>query len=198
MTRESHDSREYEFVIREGDDLGWLGYFLGRSSRIEAITILSLPENRERIDALIEGIVRNQSINKFRFASDHGYQSFERVDCILRSNEILRKLDFSCINIGRNRARNIASTLRLMQHKSMKSFLFYLNNISDEAFAVICGALRSHPQIDYLYLKGNNIGRVGCKALESMLSSWHAPNLQYLNLEDNSIDDRGLQALVRV
>ena len=75
-----YDIREYDFVIREGDDLGWLGYFLGRSSRIEAITILSLPENRERIDALIEGITRNQSINRLRFATDDGYQSFERPD----------------------------------------------------------------------------------------------------------------------
>ena len=200
MTRGYDDSREYDFIIREGDDLGWLGYFLGRSSRIEAISILSLPENRERIDALIEGIARNQSINKFRFATDDGYQSFERfksVDSILSCNEILYKLDFSAINIGCKRARNIASTLRLMQHKSMKDFFFYQNNItSDEAFSVVCEALRSHPQLEKLYLEQNNIGRDGCRALGNMLSSWHAPNLQYLNLGNNSIDDGGLQALV--
>ncbi|KAL7459865.1 hypothetical protein ACHAWC_011871 [Mediolabrus comicus] len=199
MTRDYDVSRDYDFVIREGDDLGWLGYFIRRSRRIEAISILSLPENRERIDALIEGIARNQSIHEFHFATEHSYQSFE--DCILRSDKNLNKLGFSHINIGSERARNIASTLRRMQHNqvqpnSLKTFLIHNNTICDESFAVICGELKLHPQLEKLSLYMNDIGRNGCMALGNMLSSWHAPNLQYLNLEGNSIDDRGLQALV--
>ncbi len=196
MVQEYDDHEDYDFVIREGDDLGWLGYFIRRSKRIESISILSLPENRERIDALIEGIAHNQSIHVFHFATEYGYQSFERMECILRSGKILNQLGFCNINTGRERAQNIASILGQVHPISLNTFLFHNNTICDEGFAIICGELRSHPQLEKLSLYRNDIGRNGCMALGNTLSSWHAPNLQSLDLEYNSIDDLGLQALV--
>ncbi len=197
MTLDYNDSREHDFVIREGDDLGWLGYFIRRSKRIEQLSIHGLPEERQ-LDALIEGIAHNQSIHDFHFATDDGYQSFERVDCILKSNKSISDLGFSNMNTGSERAQNIAlSALGQVQPNSMKTFMFHHNTISDKVFAdAICGALGAHPQLDNLYLFTNDIGRNGCRALGSMLSSWHAPSLKYLDLGNNSIDDRGLQSLV--
>jgi len=56
--------------------------------------------------------------------------------------------------------------------------------------------MASQSQIEKLELLDSNIGRNGCVTLGNMLSSWHAPRLQSLVLDNNSIDDRGLQALV--
>ncbi len=196
-----------EFVVREGDDLGWLGYFIGESKYLEWLVIMSLPdpENREGIDELIEGIARNRSIQNLHAASnfwDHGLESLGQ---FIGENKSISEIGFSNMDIGRKRARSIASVLvQMMQlnpmkkHKSMKSFAFFNNNIViDEGFAVICGELRSHPQLEQLYLYDNdNIGRNECATLGNMLSSWHAPNLNVLDLRDNSIGDRGLQALV--
>ncbi len=181
-----------DFVVREGDDLGWLAYFIGRSKCLDEVYLF--------IDAisevLIEGITRNTTINTLYIGADLGDQAMERLSQFIRSNKnLLPSFGFSFIES--ERAHNkIASALSQMQHNSMKTFMFRNNIISDEGFSEICVALVTQPQLEILGLKRNDIGRNGCMALGNMLSSWHAPNLQHLNLEDNSIDDRGLQGLV--
>eukprot|EP00984_Skeletonema_dohrnii_P011983 scaffold4822_cov93-Skeletonema_dohrnii-CCMP3373.AAC.1 len=68
-------------------------------------------------------------------------------------------------------------------------------NLSDEGFAGIATALRTYPQLESLYLEGNDIGLMGCIALADMLRGWGASNLKTLDLDRNGIDDQGLQAL---
>ena len=51
-----------EFAIREGDDLGWLGYFNGKSQCVQRLYICYLPDGEQQIHAIVEGIAHSQSI----------------------------------------------------------------------------------------------------------------------------------------
>ncbi len=173
--------------------MGWLGYFLGRSQYLYTLGINSLPERREGIDALIEGITRNKSIRRILIATT----AFgDPRDQFIGNNKNLSELTFCHSAIGRQQAQNIASALRQMQHNSMRYFHICTSIISEEGLEDISREMASQPQIEYLELLDSNIGRNGCETLGNTLRSWHAPRLQSLVLENNSIDDRGLQALV--
>ena len=50
----------WDFAVTEGDDLGWLGYFIGRSESLRTLTIHNWSEYL--IHALSDGIARNRSI----------------------------------------------------------------------------------------------------------------------------------------
>eukprot|EP00984_Skeletonema_dohrnii_P010606 scaffold4134_cov125-Skeletonema_dohrnii-CCMP3373.AAC.1 len=52
---ENDDGEAIVFMISEGDDLGWLGYFIGRNQSLDALAIHFLPQERERVDAFIKG-----------------------------------------------------------------------------------------------------------------------------------------------
>ena len=61
------------FAISEGDELGWLGYFIGRSESLQQLTVVGSPEDVEKeqrtihaIHALSDGIARNRSIQNVR------------------------------------------------------------------------------------------------------------------------------------
>jgi hypothetical protein len=183
------------FFIRDGDDLGWLGYFIGRSEYLETLGIENLPEDTERIDALIEGIVRNKSIQNL-FIGPTPLQDFiDPVAQFIRNIENLATVAFCVNNIGRQQAQKIAPALRQM-HKPIKEIYFLRSNISEGALEDMCGELSSLPQIEILDFCGSNIGRNDCLTLGNMLSSWYIPMLKSLVLDNNSVDDRGLQALV--
>eukprot|EP00984_Skeletonema_dohrnii_P029184 scaffold19582_cov76-Skeletonema_dohrnii-CCMP3373.AAC.1 len=59
------------FVIGEGDDLGWLGYFIGKSKCVNELTIYSSGEG-QNTEAFIDGINRNQSIISLTICTDLG------------------------------------------------------------------------------------------------------------------------------
>jgi hypothetical protein len=199
LSREVDEDPFYnDFVIREGDDLGWLGYFIGtRSTCLDNLRIFALPEERERIDALMEGIARIKTIKRIHIETDLGVQGFESLG-LLMANKSLNRLELSNMNIGSECAQSIASALSQMQHHgNVYEFYFRHNGISIEDFAVIFGQLASHRELVTLCLEGSTIGRNGGVVVGNMLSSWDVPHLQSLFLVDSSIDDRGLQALVK-
>jgi len=186
-----------EFIVREGDDLGWLGYFIGASKCLEALSIRDLPVERERIDALMGGIARNKSIQEVGFLTDIG-ESGLLLDDFFRSNKNLSMIGFANSNFGHQHAHdNITFKLGQIQRNSMKIFSFCDNIISDEGFSEICGALETQQShLENLSLRDINIGRNRCVMVGNMLSSWHAPKLEELHLDNNAIDDTGLQSLV--
>ena len=86
------------FVVCEGDDFGWLGYFIGKSKCLEDLRIYSLGEGEggENIEALIEGINRNRSINRLHIGTDLGGVSFRNLTPFFRNNnDRLAQLDLS-------------------------------------------------------------------------------------------------------
>eukprot|EP00984_Skeletonema_dohrnii_P023970 scaffold13082_cov78-Skeletonema_dohrnii-CCMP3373.AAC.1 len=164
---------EGDFVVCEGDDLGWLGYFVGRSKELEYLNISDLPNNL-KIDSFLRGLRYNRSIQNLSISIDLG-DHFHSLTPLLRNNNSISDLTFSGFNIGLQCARNIGSLLG--QQCSLKCLYFEENNLGDEELVEIAVALRKQPQIEELNLCHNNIGRNGCVALGNVLEDMRNPNL---------------------
>jgi len=184
----------YEFIIGEGDDLGWLGYFIGCSERLKTLGIKYLPQEREQTEALMEGINRNQSIRKL-ITRDFGGASFRNLSPFLRSNNNFADLQLVS-GVGLECAQSIALALGASPCESLKNLVFEGCDLDDEGFAEIAAALSIQPQLEVLRFENNNIGSMGCIALGATIRGWGASSLKSLDLDNNAIDDRGLQALV--
>eukprot|EP00984_Skeletonema_dohrnii_P009307 scaffold3549_cov110-Skeletonema_dohrnii-CCMP3373.AAC.9 len=181
-----------DFVVREGDDLGWLGYFIGWSKQLKSLYIDNFPDNLN-IDAFLRGLGRNRSIENLGIYTDLG-ESYQRLVPFLKNNKSLSDLTFTIYDIGLQCARNIA--VLLGQQSSLKCLNFEEINLGDEVFVEIATALSAQPQIEELNLNTSNIGRNGCVALGNALDGMRNPNLATLYLDHNDIDDEGLHALV--
>eukprot|EP00984_Skeletonema_dohrnii_P004383 scaffold1562_cov93-Skeletonema_dohrnii-CCMP3373.AAC.11 len=184
-----------EFIVGAGDDLGWLGYFIGRSEVIEVLEVQYLPEEREQVDAFMWGIIQNQSIKRLSIKTDIGDQGFENLGRFLRNNNALASLRFVNFHVGRECAHDVAMALEQCRHDSLRSFDLESSN-DEDTFSEIAEALRFQSQLDRLHFDCNNIGRDGCVALANTLRRWQSSNLQCLTLSNNNIDDLGLEALV--
>ena len=57
----AEDDEDCFFSVREGDDLGWLGYYVGENETLKSLTIYYLPA-QERIKSFFIGLQRNKSI----------------------------------------------------------------------------------------------------------------------------------------
>ncbi len=186
-----------EFAVREGDDMGWLGYFIGRSEVIEDLQILHLPEGGNQINRFLEGMSRNLSLKTLRVANDIGFDGWSRLGNFLENNRNIACFEVEDVVIGQESAQTLALTLGRMQRSSLKHLSVNDTGLSDEGLTELATGLRLHSQLEHLYLYNNNIGRDGCIALGNTLSRWPASNkLETLYLFGNVIDDGGLQALV--
>ena len=186
---------ENDFLVREGDHLGWLGYFVGRNDKLKTLYIDSFPENFN-LNAFLEGLGHNQSIQDLNIGIDLG-ESFQKLVPFLRNNDRLRDIYFGGFDVGLHCARNIA--LLLDQQSSFKRLDFEDIGFDDEEFSQIIIALRSQPQLEVLGLSGHNVGRGGFVALGGTLESCSSLKKLYLtnyDHDDDNIGDEGLNALV--
>eukprot|EP00984_Skeletonema_dohrnii_P001466 scaffold468_cov84-Skeletonema_dohrnii-CCMP3373.AAC.1 len=191
---ENDDGDEMVFMISEGDDLGWLGYFIGRNQSLDVLAIHFLPQERERVDAFIKGVNCNRSLREFSLvypmdAGLHNLCSF------FRDNNNLRSIHLCRTQIGRECAHELALALSQRQAQSLMQLNFIKNNLDDEGFAEIVQALWTQPQLEQLLCSSNNIGRISCEALGALMRE-RMTNLTRLHLRGNAIDDACLQALV--
>ena len=90
-----HEDDE-DFVVREGDHLGWLGYFVGKSEQLEGLYIDNCPENIN-LNAFFVGVGWNRSIETLRVCIDLG-DSFQSLIPFLKNNDSLRDLTFTSFN----------------------------------------------------------------------------------------------------
>eukprot|EP00984_Skeletonema_dohrnii_P009315 scaffold3549_cov110-Skeletonema_dohrnii-CCMP3373.AAC.17 len=61
VTDDFYFNRRSDYRPDEGDDLGWLGYFIGRSKHVQELYIEYFPDNLN-IDAFFGGLGHNRSI----------------------------------------------------------------------------------------------------------------------------------------
>jgi hypothetical protein len=186
-----------ELVVAEGDHLGWLGYFIGRSEVVQDLYIYYLPAGEDEINSFFEGMSQNRSIKTFELYSQIGVDSWISLGSFLENNRNLANFEVQGFTVGYEAAQNFALALGRMNHNSLEYLSFDNTEISDEGLAEIATALRSQSQLERLDLNNNNIGNSGCIALGNTLSKWpHSNKLETLNVTANAIDDEGLQALV--
>eukprot|EP00985_Skeletonema_marinoi_P003513 scaffold1505_cov146-Skeletonema_marinoi.AAC.27 len=212
------------FNIGEGDDLGWLGYFIGRSSCLTRLFINYLPDGEEG-RAFVEGIARSQSIQYIGIdnLSNDGFTS------IIRALHSLSQLEELYIGGGNNVGPDGWSELRILLESGvckLKQLLLKGNNyIGNEGMDVLSNGLRGiGSSLKVLHLSDSSIGNEGllalvdgltnCTSLETLqlsrndfssaaaglgsLSDWlqNSPMiLKYLFLDNCRISDEGLHAL---
>ena len=181
-----------DFVVREGDNLGWLVYFVGRSEKLKKIDIIDVPDNIN-LDAFLEGLGRNRSIGKLEIWCDLG-GSFQRLMPFLRNNNSLHELKFNGFGVGLQCARNIALLLR--QQSSLKRLTFDGQDFDDDGFVEIAAALTSQPQIEELCVHSGSFSADsnGYKALVNASKSCPSLRKFELRLYGKVIEGEGLAA----
>ena len=185
-----------DFLIDDGDDLGWLGYFIG-CSEVEDLRIWSLFGERDEINSFFEGMSQNQSMKELEIKCEIGHDSWISLGSFFENNRNLSRFEVDGFTIGHEGGQNIALAFGRLQQQSLKQLSINSTEISDQGFYEIATTLRLQSQLKHLELCNNNIGRDGCIALANTLSCWpHSNNLECLCLASNAIDDGGLQALV--
>ena len=187
-----------DFIVREGDHLGWVGYFVGRSEKLDSLFIDNFQGNFD-LNAFFEGLGHNRSIQNLHISKDLG-DSFKSLIPFLRNNDSLHDIYFDFFDIGLECAHNIA--MLLSQQSSITRLHFEEIGFDDGGFSqIITTALSSQPQMGELHLNGNSVGRNGYVALGKALQGCFSLRKLELRAYDNDnedegfIDDKGLHAL---
>ncbi|KAK1733716.1 leucine-rich repeat protein, partial [Skeletonema marinoi] len=189
-----------QFSIGKGDNLGWLGYFIGRSVKIQSLDIWHLnpggwePQWEQQIDDFMFGLTRNQSIRCIRAFHVRGYESTALLRA-LGNLSLLEKLDYGHSYITLDGYSALGTLLESGVCKLKKIHLMS-SNIDDDGVAAFANGLRSiGPFLRELLLPDNSIGNEGLSALVAALES--CTSLERLNLSDNdfSLATAGLGSL---
>ena len=189
-----------DFEVKQGDNVGWLGYFIGKSKRLESLWISHLPGDK----SLGQGLAQNKSIQKLHIYADLGKAGFQSLAPFFRNTNTLREIDFSGADISRlESAKNIALLLNQCQIRSLKKLELEDNNLSGEGFEEIARSLRAQPQLEELNLYGISsededapFDQRGYAALGATMKNWTSPSLKKLTVYLSDLHDDGLLALV--
>jgi len=193
ITQYDYDYDEF-FCAGEDDDWGWLGYFVGRNKQIRGLHLYCLPEEEDEVDAFMEGLCRNHSIE--RIGARHCEIDFSSLSPFIINSRNLRSLELWNVDISLGNASNLAMALSQRQHKSLTKFCFSRNNLSNDALEEISAALTGYPYLEeFCVLENNLIGRDGCESLGTIFRS-SALYLKEVLLCGNDFDDEDLQTLV--
>eukprot|EP00984_Skeletonema_dohrnii_P013003 scaffold5350_cov98-Skeletonema_dohrnii-CCMP3373.AAC.1 len=184
------DCGEY-FCSEEGDDWGWLGYFVGKNEQIRGVNLYNLPEEDDEVDAFMEGLCRNQSIERLDIRRCE--IDFSSLSPFIVNNGNLKDLRLFDVDIFC--AHSLAMALSQREHKSLTKFCLSGNNLSNEALEEISAALTGYSYLEEFGVSENNlIGRDGCESLGTIFRS-SALYLKEVVLCGNDFDDENLQTL---
>ena len=189
----------HDFFVQEGDDVGWLGYFIGKSTRLESLFVHHLPGDR----SFRQGLAQNQSIQELYIWRDPGVTGCETLVHFFQNTHTLEELYLSLSINSLECAQNIALLLSRCQIRSLKKLELEENGLSDEGFEEIARALRAQPQLEELNLsvlssedEDAPFGRRGYAALGATMKNWTSPSMRALVFNQSDLDDDGLLALV--
>eukprot|EP00984_Skeletonema_dohrnii_P029682 scaffold20524_cov85-Skeletonema_dohrnii-CCMP3373.AAC.2 len=205
------------FIIGKGDDLGWLGYFIGKSEYLQILDIYYLPDGEEG-HAFVEGIARSKSIphidinnlNNDGFTSTSimgalGFLSHLEGLTIRNSNnidtdgwsELGMLLDSGVCKLQLLSLKNNMSNGGI--GASLKRLNLPNNSIGNEGLLAVVEALQSCTGLERLDLSDNDFSSaaVGLGSLSDWLQN-SPVKLKYLLLDNCRISDEGLHALAEV
>eukprot|EP00984_Skeletonema_dohrnii_P033733 scaffold31257_cov83-Skeletonema_dohrnii-CCMP3373.AAC.3 len=117
---EDDDEEEEEqkgFVVREGDDCGWLGYFIGRNKHVEHLSIQRMSE--EQIRVLMKGVKDNRSIQFVRISNKvRGDVIIDSLAPFIRHNVNLKELCVWSVDLGLDGAHSLAGGTQETRRKN--------------------------------------------------------------------------------
>ena len=170
------------FYVREGGDLGWLGYFIGKNETLETLNICHLPTYREQLENFFIGMQRNKSIKGITFFGD-GLRGTSLCAINLPHITSISMED----NIDFEEAHNFAVGL----HRC-KSLVNYFGPITAE----IVASLIALPMLESVSLWRNRtlaISRDECMALSRLLLN--ATKMKLLDISHVGLGNDGLKIL---
>eukprot|EP00984_Skeletonema_dohrnii_P016359 scaffold7259_cov77-Skeletonema_dohrnii-CCMP3373.AAC.1 len=160
-----------KFHIGEGNDLGWLGYFIGKSVKLYSLDIWDFPVYEgveQQIHAFMDGIARNQSIRKIITSSLGDYDGSTAIVRALGSWTQLEELVYACNN-GPTGCSALGTLLELGVLK-LRQLRIASNDIGDDGVASLANGLRSiGSSLKEICLSENSIGNEGLLTLMSGL-----------------------------
>ena len=173
------------------EELGWLGYFIGKSTNLKEVNFyVNINDTR-----LFKGLGNNKSIRKICFVSFlFNERIFEWLDPFLKNNHNLAAIDINECVFDDGGAHQLSQVLGGCNSKSLKRISLSGNNIGGEQLVDIILSLNMHPQLEHLGLARLGIERNRCTALATVLRNT-TKQLQTLYLHGNNIDDEGVEAL---
>eukprot|EP00986_Skeletonema_menzelii_P001222 scaffold329_cov118-Skeletonema_menzelii.AAC.1 len=203
-----------DFAIREGDDLGWLAYFIGRSKSLRKLRIrgfsefddeegwICTPEDEREeqrmVHALSGAIARNRSIQGISVdnLSNDGFAALAGALVNLNLTQLER---FYCYSSRNSDPLIDCATLGNLLESgvwNLKELSLSHSNISDTGVAALANGLRSiGSSLEELDLIYNSIGSEGLSTLAAALAN--CTNIKRLDLNGNdfSMAAAGLRSL---
>jgi len=184
-------------------DMGWLGYFIGRNTCLQKLYIRDFePTSGESVTEVLEsflrGVSNNKSIHKLDFDGiTFGGRVFTMLEPFFRDNHNLITFNVDACMLGGEGTRLLALAIGSSRSQSLQNVSLMNNDISDEGLVYIITALSMHPHLQEIDLSGNQLNKIGCMALSTLLRN-SATEIKLLDLSNNEIDDEGIHALVPV
>ena len=165
-----YEDNEFDFVIREGDDLDWLGYYIGKNEILESLGVFDL---RDQAEKFFIGLQRNKSIKGIELdgcASD-SFSSINLPHVTTMTVDLNYDAEYDC-----ERTHHIAVGLQ-----RCKSLVEYDGPMASE----IVTSLTTLPMLENVILWGTSnedvaIGREECVALKGLFAI--ATNLKHLHI----------------
>mmetsp|Transcript_535 Transcript_535/g.868 ORF Transcript_535/g.868 Transcript_535/m.868 type:complete len:519 (+) Transcript_535:129-1685(+) len=182
------------FVVKDGsDDIGWLGYFIGRSEVLQTLFIQYLPD--ESVKEFIGWVNLNRSIQRLCIEYDLGDDTiFNDLIPMRIKNNNLNHIEITGVNIGRERARRLALVLNQQcDQKTPLCLQLKRNNLDAEGLRALATSLST--KLGHLSITENQIGMNGGEVLGAVIRSKAFSQLTGLDIGGNNIDDEGVQVL---
>ena len=204
---DEHDDEDQEedcddYYPESPEDMGWLGYFVGKNQHLEKLSMTMFEPNsgssvRDVIVPFLRGVNNNKSIREIGFYSMNLLEGeiLTMLGPFFKNNHNLTNINIARCDFGDEGSRLFALAIGSCKNKSLQSVELGGNSIADEGMVDIITSLSIHPRLKHLVLRGNLLRKNGCVALATLLQC-SSTELQYLNISNNEINDEGIEALV--
>ena len=179
------NDEEFDFVIREGDNLGWLGYFIGENETLKKLYILHLPA-QEQVENFFIGLQRNKSIEYIDFHEN-------LVGTLGDGLSAINLPHVTTLRMRGNLDREEACRFAVGLHRC-KSLVTYYGPMASE----IVASLATLPMLEDVSLRkplneDMAIGPDECTTLRDLLT--YATNMKQLDISSTRLGDEGLTIL---
>ena len=212
------DEDDRFFSAREGDDLGWLGYFIGENETLKSLYICYLPAQKQ-IKSFFIGLQRNKSIKRFDIDGDVVCLLGEGLSAINLPHvtSMTVEFDYEEAEFDHEKARHFAVGLRRCESlvkyygpmtSDVVTSLALLPMLEDVAFwrninlaispdecMAMSGLLTNATNMKQLDLCCTALGNEGLAILAEGLACNASLIDGVLDLSDNGIGDEGVQVL---
>jgi len=186
-----------EFIVLEGDDLEWLGYFIGES---ESLELLRLSCNPPPPIGLLEGICRNRSIQSLEVKGTIADTTFLHLTPFFGRNSNLNNFTLGCDRMGSDLCAQYFAMALIQCDDSLKHLCFEASvdggQFGDDAFNNILRVLHSQSELERISFDEHYIGGEGYATLSNTLRLGGIRKLTVLDLISSDVNDAGLQSLV--